>query len=354
MAALGSSPTYYDFDMFQEMKVTTGGADLQTATPGVGLNFVLKSGIEHAARFGAHLLRERGHAGEQPARRPEGDSRRRAPARATASTSTRTTAASWAGRSGRTGCGPGARTARPTSRCSRCRTRPDRTILENTSFKTTGQITQALRGGFTFFRGDKLKFGRSAGPTRPPATTWNQSGPTSLYKGEINAVVEQQPVPDRPLRLRGRRVRADPAGRSRRRRDYQDDAGIYRDSYVHYETVRPQRTVSGEGNYFQGRHEVKFGFDWRKADVESSSIVPGYPGPNGIITTHDGYPNMIADIYVGNDLTQRRRQVHERLRWRHDHVRPAHAEPRRALGPRGGLGVRDDADRQLAAADAAA
>jgi hypothetical protein len=44
MAALGSSPTYYDFDMFQEMNVTTGGADLQNATPGVALNFVLKSG----------------------------------------------------------------------------------------------------------------------------------------------------------------------------------------------------------------------------------------------------------------------------------------------------------------------
>ena len=35
MAALGSSPTYYDFDMFQEMQVTTGGADVTTATPGV-------------------------------------------------------------------------------------------------------------------------------------------------------------------------------------------------------------------------------------------------------------------------------------------------------------------------------
>ena len=30
MAALGSSPTYYDFDMFQEMQVTTGGADSRT------------------------------------------------------------------------------------------------------------------------------------------------------------------------------------------------------------------------------------------------------------------------------------------------------------------------------------
>ena len=44
MSALGSSPSYYDFDMFQEMQVTTGGADARQATPGVQMNFVLKSG----------------------------------------------------------------------------------------------------------------------------------------------------------------------------------------------------------------------------------------------------------------------------------------------------------------------
>ena len=44
MASLGASPTYYDFDMFQEMQVTTGGADPANATPGVQLNFVLRSG----------------------------------------------------------------------------------------------------------------------------------------------------------------------------------------------------------------------------------------------------------------------------------------------------------------------
>jgi len=44
MSALGSSPSYYDFDMFQEMQVTTGGADAQQSTPGVQMNFVLKSG----------------------------------------------------------------------------------------------------------------------------------------------------------------------------------------------------------------------------------------------------------------------------------------------------------------------
>ena len=44
MAATGSSSTYYDFDMFQEMQVTTGGSDPQNPTPGVQLNMVLKSG----------------------------------------------------------------------------------------------------------------------------------------------------------------------------------------------------------------------------------------------------------------------------------------------------------------------
>jgi hypothetical protein len=43
-ASQGSSPTYYDFDAFQEISITTGGADVQSTTPGVQLNFVMKSG----------------------------------------------------------------------------------------------------------------------------------------------------------------------------------------------------------------------------------------------------------------------------------------------------------------------
>ncbi|HEX4966092.1 MAG TPA: carboxypeptidase-like regulatory domain-containing protein, partial [Thermoanaerobaculia bacterium] len=38
MAALGSSPGYYDFDAFEEMQVTTGGSDASIATGGVVLN----------------------------------------------------------------------------------------------------------------------------------------------------------------------------------------------------------------------------------------------------------------------------------------------------------------------------
>jgi hypothetical protein len=32
--------------------------------------------------------------------------------------------------------------------------------------------------------GDKIKNGRNAGPLRPQPTTWNQTGPTDIYKLE--------------------------------------------------------------------------------------------------------------------------------------------------------------------------
>ena len=44
VGALGSSPTYYDFDSFEEMQVTTGGTDMRIQTPGVQLNMVTKRG----------------------------------------------------------------------------------------------------------------------------------------------------------------------------------------------------------------------------------------------------------------------------------------------------------------------
>ena len=46
MAATGASPTYYDFDAFQEMTVNTGGVDVTQQTGGVGVNLVTKSGTD--------------------------------------------------------------------------------------------------------------------------------------------------------------------------------------------------------------------------------------------------------------------------------------------------------------------
>lgn len=46
MSATGASPMYYDFDMLEQMQVTTGGADVTQQTGGVGINLVMKSGTD--------------------------------------------------------------------------------------------------------------------------------------------------------------------------------------------------------------------------------------------------------------------------------------------------------------------
>jgi hypothetical protein len=46
MNATGGSPVYYDFDSFEEMQITTGGADVTMMTPGVGINLVTKAGSD--------------------------------------------------------------------------------------------------------------------------------------------------------------------------------------------------------------------------------------------------------------------------------------------------------------------
>ena len=52
MSATGASPIYYDFDMLEEMQVTTGGADAAQQTGGVGINLVTRGGTDRFTRLG--------------------------------------------------------------------------------------------------------------------------------------------------------------------------------------------------------------------------------------------------------------------------------------------------------------
>ena len=60
----------------------------------------------------------------------------------------------------------------------------DSTSFTNYAFKADGKLNDKVRGNFTFYENNKQKTGRDAGPTRPPETTWDQAGPSRLYKGE--------------------------------------------------------------------------------------------------------------------------------------------------------------------------
>ena len=294
MSALGSSPTYYDFDMFQEMQATTGGSDVANVTPGVALNFVLKSGSNTprgSARF--YFENESMQAKNLP------DNLKASIGGATGKGNRMKEYSDYGLELG----GPiwkdklwawGAYGKTDVTVLTLANT-PDQTILQNYSFKATAQATESLRGNFTYYRGEKLKYGRGASPSRPPETTWDQGGPTQMYKGEANMVVGND------LFFTGRYAYVDggffltPQGGMDKQWMF-DDSGIARNTYYDYTTVRPQYNTNLEANWFRGKHEVKAGFGYRTADVDSFATVPG----NGIITYHDGYPNMIAEVTAWN------------------------------------------------------
>ena len=305
MSALGSTPTYYDFDMFQEMQVTTGGADLQTPTPGVALNFVLKAGSNTP------------HGSTRIYYEDEDMQANNLPEELEASLGGVTGKGNRINKYTDFGFelgGPivkdrlwawGALGKTDVTLLTLSNT-PDQTILKNSSFKATGQLSDAIRGSFTFFRGDKEKFGRGASPSRDQPTTWNQSGPTSVYKGEGNFVAGQNLFLTARYAYVSGGFQLTPQG-GLDTPQFFDDAGVWRGSYYHYETVRPQWQATADGSMFKGRHELKFGFGWRRADVDSTTIVPG-PANAGIVTSHFGYPNMTASVLVWNDHTSVRGQ----------------------------------------------
>jgi len=324
MAATGATPTYYDFDMFQEMQVTTGGADITSTTPGVQLNMVLKSGSNtpHGSTriyFENEDLQSNNMSKEL--------------------------AATIGGKSGKGNRmhqykdygfelgGPivknrfwlwGAAGNTHVDIITLTGVH-DRTELKDSSFKATGQLTQAVRANFTFFRGDKQKFGRGAGTTRPEETTWDQKGPTSVYKGEANFVLGKSLF----LSAKGAEQRGGFSLTPKGGLDtnwYVDDSGVNHGTYYEYASKRPQHNLTVDGNSFRGHHELKFGFGWRKAEVSSTDTYPG----NGIISYHIGYPDIYTLVkrdyatksdtvymggYFGDTWTRDRLTVNLGVRW---------------------------------------
>jgi hypothetical protein len=324
MAATGSTPTYYDFDMFQEMQVTTGGADIAAATPGVQLNMVLKSGSNtpHGSTR-IYFENESMQSNNMPA----------------------DLAASIGGATGKgnrmhqyydTGVelgGPIVKNrlwgwgaiGKTHVDLITLTGGHDRTELQDTSFKATGQLSKDLRVNYTFFRGNKEKFGRGASATRPPDSTYDQKGPTPLNKGEANFVIGSNSF----LSVKGAHTAGGfslTAEGGNQKNWIVNDSGVFEGTVDNYVSDRPQSNFSVDGNTFRGHHELKYGFGWRKADVSSTDAYPG----NGILSYHVGYPDIFAIVkrdyavkshtnywtgYVGDTWTTDRVTANFGLRW---------------------------------------
>ena len=197
MAATGASPIYYDFDMLEEMQVTTGGADVTQQTGGVGINLVTKSGTDRFKGNARALVTDEKFEDDNITPRA---ARRRAPARRADPEHQATTASTSAVRSSKSklwcwgsygaqdikvgvvGFYKNTPNAVPAA-CRSTRARPTRTLLRSclsnrpdarsttTTWKLTYVPFKNNRLNFQNTWAEKVRNARDAGDLRPVETT---------------------------------------------------------------------------------------------------------------------------------------------------------------------------------------
>ncbi|MEO8505217.1 MAG: carboxypeptidase regulatory-like domain-containing protein [Acidobacteriota bacterium] len=314
MGALGGSPTYYDFGSFDEMQVTTGGSDATIATGGVVLNMVTKRGTNELRGSARYLdtssswqsnsgfdSADLGKAG--PWQGPPSNQKPQPPFR---------------GDPNKIGAikdygadlgGPivkdrlwiwgsyGAQDIKnfvlgPLVGGKAVPDIHDNTKLGSFNAKINAQLTTANSLTGFYLRGEKTKIGRSAGPSRPQETTWDQSGPTNVYKVEDTQIFSSNFFAT-VMAAWGKNVfLLAPEGGLGTNANI-DENFVWHTSYLQYGTERPQKQSKLDASSFfttgSLSHELKYGAGYRTTDIKSSTRWPGFGIENNNYKAYGGY-----------------------------------------------------------------
>ena len=166
MGAPGQSPTYFNFDNFEEIQVATAGKDIRSRTGGVGINLVTKRGTNLFHGGVRNYFTSDGLGGsnvpdELQAPADSGDARQRPITRSRSPTTASTSAVPLVEGQGvvlRVAVAAGHPDLPPLRRNA-----IDKTELRNPQVKVNWQATSRDMVNFLFFNGYKLKDGRSTG-----------------------------------------------------------------------------------------------------------------------------------------------------------------------------------------------
>ncbi len=262
MAAVGTSTTYYDFNVFEEVQFTTGGMDPRQQTGGLGINMVSKRGtseLRASSRVyftnddlqGENISSEQktaGLSGNRIEQLAEYGGDVGGPLRADRLWF-------WGGMS------------RNDVRQQAINGYPDRGVINTAAARGDAQAGAATRFSFLYHRAEKLKWGRFAGADRPPETTQDQDGATHISKAEVSHVFGPA------LFLSGKFAYVDlgfgltpQAGLDGQAwRDFA--AQVWHGSQTYSRSDRAQYQTQLDGNWVRGAHNVKFGFQHRRTSV---------------------------------------------------------------------------------------
>ena len=344
MSATGASPTYYDFDAFQEITVSTGGSDITQAGAGIGINFVTKRGTNRFHGGGRYLYTDKDLSfGNVPDALVQSDTRLQGSDKGSHIVSIRDYGFDVGGPILKDKLWFYFTWGKQDIKLKTYIQTPDDTLLSSYNAKLNWQAADSTMVTAFWFIGNKQKFGRSAGfgLNADDGFNWNQD----------NAFEDKVGGPDRPHGLWKLQVdhtfspnffssikgayyntgfTLTPRGGLDQSFTLDYVAGQAIGSYIDYTAVRPQWHFNLDNNYFfdafGGNNELKFGFAYR--DYTTTSITH-YGGNQlvGVINSptdkiawvaRDGpvaYGGRYMSAYVGDTLTRDRFTLNAGLRW---------------------------------------
>ncbi len=335
--AAGSSPTYFDFDSFEEIQITTAGGDASQEASGVALNFVTKSGSNRmkgsgrvfdanqafqASNTPAEVAAQGGGAGNPLKDVIEYGVEMGGPI-------VKNKAWFWGALSRQTievGVLGFLKAGAPAGSTDADDLESDFTGLNNQNLKLNYGWTSRHKTTFLYTRGDKIRNTRGASSTTTIEATTRQTGPTNYYKGEHQWVVSDRLVLEGEYSYNNAGFKLDFHAdelATVQRLLYVDQGGTLTRSGSLSNNIRPTYESKIDGNYFLpnflgGDHSTKFGVRWRSTPYETISQTGGGAtarirsnGVNEADITRDGdtsremwqYSLYFSDSYKANKLT---------------------------------------------------
>lgn len=339
MSATGASPTYFDFEAFQEINVSTGGNDLQVQTGGIGINLVTKRGtnaFHGSARF---LVADEDWSTSNLPDKLRSDARLKGAEFADHVKQIKDYGFELGGPVIKDKLWFYGTYGKQDIKLLRLNQTPDDTLLPSYNIKLNWQaLDQTLVSAF-YFVGKKQKFGRGVGypVTETDGFLWNQDNayvdgglPGGLWKVQVDQTFSQNFFVSAKASYYDTGFGLFPRGGTNQNFTIDYVRGEAIGSYQTYQAVRPQKLLNVDGSYFMGglggNHELKFGFGYRDLKTTSSSVQSGDglagfingPGEDYAWVVRNGiteYGGKYTSAYVGDVYTRDRLTINAGVRW---------------------------------------
>jgi hypothetical protein len=351
---VGASPTYFNFDNFEEIQVATAGQDIKQPTGGVGLNFVVKRGTNNFRGMFRGFFTNDSLESENV---PDELAATVTPDQADHNDQISDVGFELGGPIWKDRAWfYGSYSHQDVRLVRRSGNLIDRTVLKNPNVKLNWQATRSDMVSFLFFNGDKVKDGRSPGATGinfdAPTATYHQSNAYTdsplhgLWKFEDNHTFGSKFFLSSKYAYYNTGFVLDPIGGMDETSGRSLILGRSFGSVSRSTNVRPQHIVNIDGNAFQtwagASHDLKMGFGYRRADGQGETVWPG----NGFLALENsatdfrvrvnrasGGGNRVfaTNFYVGDTIQSGRMTLDVGVRY--DHQNGTALEAQTAANP---------------------